>query len=44
VLTAVDGNIGPGHECRFIGSEVGDEAGDFFRLAQAIDRDLRQNF
>ena len=43
MLTAVDRDIGPRHEGRLVGREVGDEAGDFFGLAEAAHRNVRKN-
>src|SRR5258708_9488146 len=44
VLAAVDGDVGAGNERRLLGAQVDDEAGDLVGLAQAPDRDLRQDF
>src|SRR6478736_3047474 len=43
VLAAVDGDVRSGHEGRLVRSQVDDQAGDFLGLAEASDRDLRQD-
>src|ERR1035438_272302 len=42
VLAAVDGDVRARHERRLVGSQVDDEAGHLFGLAEPADRDLRQ--
>src|SRR6185436_11959962 len=43
VLAAVDRDVGASHECRFLGAQVDDQSGDFIGLAEAPERNLRQD-
>src|SRR5688572_17651262 len=43
MLPAVDRYIRPRDECRFLGTEIGDETCDFLGFAEAADGDLRDD-